>query len=184
MNQTPDSFDTHETKDFESNVDRRDFLDWSTTAVMGAGLVASYGCFAIWAGRFLYPRKRDAEWIFVTPAGEIPPGGSFAFESPSGLQVVITRKGDSPPNEEPTSEQFLALSSVCPHLGCRVHWEPHNDRYFCPCHNGTFDPQGNPTGGPVLAANQHLPKYELQVQNGLLYIDLPSAMVGVRQTVV
>jgi phenylpropionate dioxygenase-like ring-hydroxylating dioxygenase large terminal subunit len=54
-----------------------------------------------------------------------------------------------------------------------VHWEPQNDRFFCPCHLGTFDPEGRPTGGPPLSANQSLPEYPLRVEKGLLYISMP-----------
>jgi Rieske Fe-S protein len=81
-------------------------------------------------------------------------------------------------NETPTADQFLALSSICPHLGCRVHWEPRNDRFFCPCHNGAFDAEGQPIAGPPKSDDQHLPQYPLMVAEGLLYIEVPVESVG------
>jgi Rieske Fe-S protein len=112
--------------------------------------------------------------MFVAIADSILPGGSIPFTSPTGIEVVVRRRADSDLSTPPTGADFLALSSVCPHLGCRVHWEPHNNRYFCPCHNGTFDPQGAPTGGPPADDNTPLSAYSLRVENGLLYIEMPT----------
>jgi hypothetical protein len=58
-------------------------------------------------------------------------------------------------------------------LGCQVRWEPQNNRYFCPCHNGTFDTTGKATGGPPGEAGQSLPRYGLRIDSGLLYIEVP-----------
>ncbi|REJ93270.1 MAG: ubiquinol-cytochrome c reductase iron-sulfur subunit, partial [Planctomycetota bacterium] len=65
---------------------------------------------------------------------------------------------------------FVALSSICPHLGCQVHWESQNDRFFCPCHNGAFDAAGQPLSGPPKDDNQPLPQFPLKVENNLLFI--------------
>ena len=85
---------------------------------------------------------------------------------------------DDAPSNEPTADSFLALSSICPHLGCRVHWEASNNRFFCPCHNGVFDPNGKATGGPPAADGQDLPHYALQVVDGALYIEMPISTIG------
>jgi len=66
------------------------------------------------------------------------------------------------------AEDFLALSSVCSQLGCRVHRESQNDRFFSPCHNGAFDRDGKPISGPPQAANQSLVGFPLKLENGLL----------------
>jgi Rieske Fe-S protein len=139
---------------------------------MAFGLTASYGTFAVMAGRFLYPTDHGTAWMFVVETNAVSPGGSFSYRSPAGVPVVITRSADSSPNVEPPASDFLALSSTCPHLGCRVHWEAHNERFFCPCHNGAFDPKGTPIAGPPLADNQRLPEYPLKVENGLLFIEM------------
>jgi Rieske Fe-S protein len=170
--------------------DRRQFLTGGALAsgAMAGGLALGYGMFFRCAGEYLYPSEEGRAWMFVTNVAGVAPGQAISFQSPMGVPVVITRKreGEAPaepntanaqsPSESlaaPTAADFLALSSVCPHLGCRVHWEPQNDRFFCPCHLGTFDPEGRPTGGPPLAANQSLPEYPLRVENGLLYINMP-----------
>jgi Rieske Fe-S protein len=44
--------------------------------------------------------------------------------------------------------QYRALSAVCAHLGCRVHWEPSTQQFKCPCHGGVYDRTGNVVAGP------------------------------------
>ncbi len=148
---------------------RRQFIRISSSAAMATGLAASYGTLAVYAGRFLYPADElDGEWQFVAELSEIKTGDSFTYISPLGAQVVIARQGDGD-----TPDDFMALSSVCPHLGCRVHWEAHNDRFFCPCHNGVFDRQGQAIAGPPAQSGQQLNRYSLKVENSLLYIQVP-----------
>ena len=79
---------------------------------------------------------------------------------------------------------FVAFSSICPHLGCQVNWELQNDRFFCPCHNGVFDRDGNATGGPPAAAGQRLPRYPLKIENGLLFIEVQLESAVARQAAV
>ena len=87
----------------------------------------------------------------------------------------VTRRQD-----DDGSETVAALSSTCPHLGCQVHWEGHNNRFFCPCHNGVFDPNGIATGGPPADAGQSLLQFPLKEESGLLYIELPVDRVAGR----
>jgi len=158
-------------------VDRRGFLGVTSGLAMTGGLVAGYGTLAAWAGKYLFPGGGEANWAFVAQADNVPAGESLAFEMPSGIRVVIARRGESAAAQQLAATDFLALSSTCPHLGCRVHWEPHNKRFFCPCHNGQFDPEGKATGGPPKDAHQELPRYALRVENGLLFIGLPTGSI-------
>lgn len=163
----------------QAPANRRDALVTISWLAMFGGLAGGYGTFFALAGQFLFPTRRERAWWFVASAAQIPPGESIAFVSPTGLPVVIKRQAvAAESNGEVSVDQFVALSSTCPHLGCRVHWEGPQNRFFCPCHNGTFDPDGRPTGGPVLAANQHLPRYPLRIEDGLLYIEMPAAALG------
>lgn len=163
--------------------ERRGFLAKAASATMVTGLVGGYGTLATYAGRFLFSASEDRVWMFVAEVAAIPPGASVPFESPTGVRVTVTRRAGDDGAQEPDAEQFMALSSVCPHLGCRVHWEPQNQRFFCPCHNGEFDPTGRATGGPPLAANQELPRYPVRVQQGLVYIEMPLTPLGMRERV-
>ncbi len=153
---------------------RRDFISTAGSLAMAGGLAAGYGTFGAMAGRFLFPaRKDEGLWLFVAPAENLKQGEALRWRIPNGLPVNITRLATGG-NED----DFLALSSTCPHLGCQVHWEPHKNRYFCPCHNGTFDPSGKATGGPPGDAGQSLPRYPLRIENGLLFIRVPQEGVS------
>ncbi len=153
-----------------SGDDRREFLTKASRVAMTAGLVGGYGGFAAVAGRYLYPaRPGESTWQFVTAADQVGEGASLLFRGPSGETINIARQGRAADGTD-----FIALSSTCPHLGCQVRWEPQNDRFFCPCHNGTFDPSGKATGGPPGEAGQSLPRYPLKVENGLLFIEVPT----------
>lgn len=155
--------------------DRRSVL---ASALMAGGLVGGYGTFFAMAGRYFYRPGTNDAWLFVAAADSVPAGASLPFESPAGLKVTVTRQEKVDVEKPAVAEQFRALSSVCPHLGCQVHWEPHNDRYFCPCHNGVFDPTGKAIEGPPAAAGQNLFEYPLKVEEGALYIAMPSHRVG------
>ena len=135
---------------------------------MATGLVAGYGALAAIAARFLYPaRDSDRSWLYVIRIADMGVGDSLNYRTPAGARVVITRQGRTP-----EAESFLALSSTCPHLGCQVQWEPHNNRFFCPCHNGVFDPTGRAIEGPPAQAGQSLPNYPMKVESGLLFIEV------------
>jgi Rieske Fe-S protein len=145
--------------------ERRTFLSRLSGLTMVAGLLAGYGTFVHLAGRFLYPaRKPGTRWLFVAEVARFAPGTSLVYRTPSGATVTIARRTLD------EGSGFLALSSICPHLGCQVHWEAANRRFFCPCHNGVFDPSGKATSGPPADAGQSLLPYALEVRDGLLYI--------------
>ena len=135
--------------------DRREFLQKASRVAMTAGLVGGYGAFAAVAGRYLYPsRTGEVMWQFVSELDGIAVGETVRYRDPAGETINITRM-----SREGRADDFVALSSTCPHLGCQVRWEPQNDRFFCPWHNGVFDPSGVATAGPPGDAGQSLPRY-------------------------
>ncbi len=149
--------------------DRRGFLRNASRAAMVAGLAGGYGGFAAIAGRYLYPATPDdLMWQFVSEVDRIEVGEAIRYRGPSGETINIRRR-----SRNGDAEDFVALSSTCPHLGCQVRWEQQNNRFFCPCHNGVFDPSGKATGGPPGEAGQSLPRYALRVERGLLHIAVP-----------
>jgi len=45
-------------------------------------------------------------------------------------------------------QNYVALSNICSHLGCRVRWIPDQNQFICPCHNGIFNKDGTVVSGP------------------------------------
>jgi Rieske Fe-S protein len=82
----------------------------------------------------LLPRKKEIE--------RIPPGGG-AVLSVDGTKLAVYRNAEG---------QLSALSPVCPHLGCIVHWNTAEKSWDCPCHGSRFDPTGHVLNGPATKA--------------------------------
>jgi cytochrome b6-f complex iron-sulfur subunit len=159
-------------------IERRTFLTGASTAAMAGGLVAGYGAFGAMAVRYLYPAgETKKSWLFVATVDRLRNGDSLVFRAPSGATVAVARQGESG-----ALDDFIALSSTCPHLGCQVHWEAANNRFFCPCHNGTFDRSGKGTGGPPGEAGQSLARYPLRLEGNRLFIEVPIEGLAAEET--
>lgn len=157
-----------DSREYEST--RRSFVSRMSSAVMAFGMTLGYGMFGTVIGWFLYPAHASSRTLqFLADLKSFAVGDSITYEAPAGQKIVVTRLAD---NGSP--EDFVALSSICPHLGCQVHWETNNDRFFCPCHNGAFDKAGQPVSGPPKDSNSPLPRYLLKVDSGLLFIEVPT----------
>ncbi len=138
---------------------RRSFLSY---AAMVGGLLASFGGVVLVAARYIYPRRgvlRVRE-IFLAPVSDIPPGKSRVYALPTGGRALVTNTG----------ADVVALSNICPHLGCKVHWEEEKRHFFCPCHGGVFDPEGKATAGPPADEKTDLQKFELKRVGDNLFI--------------
>lgn len=139
---------------------RRDLFTW---AAAGFGMLVGYGTAALFALRFLAFRRATKTWqAYAGEVRDIPEGGSRTYTAPDGRKITITNTGGG----------FVALSDVCPHLGCRVHWEASRRAFLCPCHDGVFDAEGVAVSGPPAKAGQRLERYEIEAVDEALYIRL------------
>lgn len=64
-------------------------------------------------------------------------------------------------------DKVVALSAVCPHLGCGVAWDPGVANFLCPCHDSRFSVEGDKLTGPSERGLDELP---LQVVDGRLQL--------------
>ncbi|HEX4418669.1 MAG TPA: Rieske 2Fe-2S domain-containing protein [Kofleriaceae bacterium] len=54
-------------------------------------------------------------------------------------------------------DKLVALSAVCPHLGCAVGWDGGAGNFLCPCHDSRFSPEGDKLTGPSERGMDELP---------------------------
>lgn len=59
--------------------------------------------------------------------------------------------------------ELHALSSICPHMGCQVHWNRGEKSWDCPCHGSRFSTDGEILNGP---ACEGLARVEIADLNG------------------
>jgi Rieske Fe-S protein len=131
---------------------RRGFV---AALLAGVALVASYGVFAAYAVAYLFPPRdqRRAARLFLGRRDGFPDGSAKAVVDQKGRTLlVLSRDGG-----------LEAFDTRCPHLGCRVHWEPDRQRFFCPCHQGVFDAAGRAVSGPPADAGQSLARLPLDI---------------------
>ena len=88
------------------------------------------------------------------PLSAVPsPGGVVDL----GINVVVARD----------ARGLYAFSAVCPHEGCVVRIT-RGASTICPCHDSTFDDDGDWTGGP---ARRPLLNHPVRVCEGRVYVD-------------
>ncbi len=138
----------------ESPLTRR---SWLGIAAFWGGLAVGYGTLAWQYLAFLLPArtKPRTRLLFAGSLSDYPVGGAREVHDLEGNEVLIRR----------TEDNLKAFSSRCPHLGCRVHWEYEQGsrEFFCPCHGGVFDADGNPLAGPPAQGNQHMEEVKLVI---------------------
>jgi len=62
---------------------------------------------------------------------------------------------------------FVALAQTCTHQECTIAYDPNTLNFVCPCHGGTYDLNGNVTGGPPPAP---VKTYAITRNNNILTI--------------
>ncbi len=57
---------------------------------------------------------------------------------------------------ESTLHLLRPTTPRCPHLGCALHWNPHEHSWDCPCHGSRFAQDGRWLNGPANGDKKHL----------------------------
>jgi menaquinol-cytochrome c reductase iron-sulfur subunit len=157
------------TMEEEKNVGRRNFLSIAISAI-GALISAALGIPAV--AYIVGPAlKRDEEqnWISLGSISKVE------LNKPTLFKSRIQRQTGWIVNEEELSvylltnngRDFVAISNICTHLGCRVRWIEDQNRFFCPCHNAVFDKDGKVVSGPP---PRPLDQYEVKVEDEQIFI--------------
>ncbi len=109
--------------------------------------------------RFITPNKRDTtRRIFTMHLNELPINSSRKITDLYGKDLVLVRTGEN---------EVKAMSTVCTHLGCTVYWEKDKEEFYCPCHAGRFDKDGNVIAGPPPTP---LETYHTEIQDDNIFI--------------
>ena len=75
-------------------------------------------------------------WVEVATLGALPPGTAARFSTAAFDGFVVNDGGE-----------VRALSSVCTHMGCTLHYRPEWQDLRCPCHGASFDLDGRLANG-------------------------------------
>jgi cytochrome b6-f complex iron-sulfur subunit len=109
-------------------------------------------------GGFFFPK------ILFEPSPVFPVGfpADYAAGTVTTLKsrkIFVVREGNS----------FKAISVICQHLGCAVHWTKEKNIYECPCHGSKYYKNGVNFAGP---APRPLSHFEISLsEDGKLIVD-------------
>jgi glycine/D-amino acid oxidase-like deaminating enzyme/nitrite reductase/ring-hydroxylating ferredoxin subunit len=78
-----------------------------------------------------------------------PQGEHLARLAPGDSAILEADGADVAAWRSPQGELF-AVSSVCTHMGCKVHWNSVETSWDCPCHGSRFRPDGTVIEGPAI----------------------------------
>ena len=68
-----------------------------------------------------------------------------------GDSAIVKAEGESFAAYRAPDGELFAVSPVCTHLGCKVHWNSVGTSWDCPCHGSRFRPDGTVIEGPAIA---------------------------------
>ena len=109
--------------------------------VFASGLaVATVGGAAVVSTIYPIPprsREDDSEEVEAGSLAELQVKGSKRFRFGREPALVVLSGG-----------ALYALSAVCTHRACLVEWSPERRQIVCPCHDASFDLEGNVLEGP------------------------------------
>lgn len=114
----------------KAKITRRNFLQSSLKALGALALLELGGAGFL----FLRSHTLDGEFGGVITVGaveEFIPGSVVEYEE-GNFFLVRNKEGG-----------FLSIYRRCPHLGCTVKWVADKEKFYCPCHSASFDPNGD-----------------------------------------
>jgi Rieske Fe-S protein len=155
--------------DQEKRLDRRTFLGIGTAAiaaVISAGMAVPAIAYIV--GPAL--KKNEAqEWIQLGSASKVELGVPTLFKAKVERQAgwIVDERVLSIYVLTDNGRDFIALSNICTHLGCRVRWIDDDQQFFCPCHNAAFAKDGRVVSGPP---PRPLDQYEIKVEDDQLFV--------------
>jgi Rieske Fe-S protein len=120
----------------EEEVTRREFARY---LVLGTGTMAAANVgLAVWTQ---LRSINTGEPRAIVALADVVVGGSYLFRYPADRDPAVLVRLDE--------REVVAFSQKCTHLGCVVYYQPDEQRWHCPCHEGNFDTRtGSVLSGP------------------------------------
>ncbi|MFN8486053.1 MAG: Rieske (2Fe-2S) protein [Caldilineaceae bacterium] len=155
-------------KSEQQGMGRRRFLEtgaWTALGAVGITLLGTGGRFIV--GDAL--KDQAAQWVSVGAITELVAGqvhkatytlrrkDAWRTVEEKGLLYIFSQDGTT----------YTALSAICTHLGCNVHFEEETGGFRCPCHDAHFSQAGEVVSGPPRRA---LARLETKLENGELLV--------------
>jgi len=153
----------------QESIPRRKFLEIATVTIGGLiGIGIAIPSISYVIGPSLKQTIAE-EWIRLGSATKVEVGVPTLFKVKIERQIgwnvteeelavyIVTENG----------RDYIALSNICTHLGCRVRWITDSEQFYCPCHNAVFDKEGNVVSGPP---PRPLNQYQVKLEDDQLYI--------------
>jgi menaquinol-cytochrome c reductase iron-sulfur subunit len=148
---------------------RREFMERATLAI--GGLISA--ALAIPAVAYVVgpalQRTQEEEWIALGTASKVELGTPTLFKAKVEKQTgwIVNETELSFYILTDDGREYVAMSNICTHLGCRVRWIGDQEQFFCPCHNAIFDKDGEVVTGPPPRA---LDRYQVKVEDDQLFV--------------
>lgn len=138
---------------------RRDFLRraWKVLGLVAVAELILFVVSLLKPSRETGSREPGATLRVIGNIEDFPPG-TVTPDRINKLYIVREKDGG-----------FLALSIVCPHLGCSVLWDDTKRQFDCPCHSSAFDRQGVVLSSP---APRPLDYFPVIIEEGKVKIDI------------
>lgn len=126
----------------------------------------------------LFSRVKES-WITVGKVDDFEVGKTVnvPFPDPSPLPWAGITARSAAWLRRDSTEQFVAFSVNCTHMGCPVRWLQDAELFMCPCHGGIYYKDGTVAAGPP---PKPLYRYAVRVVNGR--IDIKAAAIPITTT--
>jgi Rieske Fe-S protein len=153
----------------EKKIKRESFLK---IAIVGIGGFIGFSLGIPAIGYIVSParlKNQSQVWIRVGSTTKVEIG------TPTLFKIKIERTTGWIVNEEELSvyvltedgRNYIVMSNICTHLGCRIRWIADKGQFFCPCHNGVFNKNGDVVSGPP---PKPLNRFEVKVENNEIFV--------------
>ena len=157
-----------EQTDVAAEAGRRSFLKWvirASGAIIGLVTIIP-GVGMLFAPVIAGSNRQRRKVLFHQP---------IDAQSPSYIPARVEGQEDTAPGifiRKAADGRHEALSAKCTHAGCAVSWKADKNEFFCPCHAGRFDSNGEVLSGPPPRPLDRLP---VEVVGGDYFIEEPTA---------